>query len=92
MTTPRLGDYAKFIRGITFKPAQKCDPRSNDAVACMRTKNVQKQLDQSDLIGVPRELVKNNEKLLREGDILVSSANSSSKPLSRRGVGTIFHR
>jgi type I restriction enzyme S subunit len=46
------------------------------AIACMRTKNVQTELDESDLIGVPEEIVKNKEKLLRPGDILVSSANS----------------
>lgn len=76
MTEQRLGDHVKLIRGITFKPAQKCDAREDGAVACMRTKNVQLQLDQSDLIGVPREIVKNDEKILRGGDILVSSANS----------------
>lgn len=76
MTAQRLGDYAKFIRGITFKPEQKCDAKAEGAVACMRTKNVQAQLDQSDLIGVPRDIVKNDEKILRGGDILVSSANS----------------
>lgn len=75
-TEQRLGDHVKFIRGITFKPAQKCDVRLDSAVACMRTKNVQLQLDQSDLIGVPREIVKSSEKILRSGDILVSSANS----------------
>lgn len=76
MIPARLGDHAKFIRGITFKPAEKCDPDSDGAVVCMRTKNVQAELDQSDLIAVPRALVKKDEKILREGDILVSSANS----------------
>ena len=76
MSKARLGDYAKFIRGITFKPAQKCDPRAEGAVACMRTKNVQTDLDEFDLIGVPRDIIKNIEKMLQEGDILVSSANS----------------
>lgn len=76
MSKARLGDYAKFIRGITFKPAQKCDPRAEGTVACMRTKNVQTDLDEFDLIGVPRNIIKNIEKMLQAGDILVSSANS----------------
>jgi type I restriction enzyme, S subunit len=42
----------------------------------MRTKNVQTNLDQTDLIAVPSTLVKSPEKMLGEGDILVSSANS----------------
>ncbi|MFD2158331.1 restriction endonuclease subunit S [Rubritalea tangerina] len=42
----------------------------------MRTKNVQKVLDQSDLIAIPSSVVKNKNKYLKSEDILVSSANS----------------
>ena len=42
----------------------------------MRTKNVQVTLDQTDLIAVPGTIVKSPDKMLAEGDILVSSANS----------------
>ena len=76
MSAVRLGDHAKLIRGITFKPVHKCDPRDEGAVVCMRTKNVQAMLDASDLIAVPSSLVRNPEKMLSAGDILVSSANS----------------
>ncbi len=76
MNRVTLGEHAKLIRGITFKPQEKCGIQDDGAVVCMRTKNVQIELDESDLIAVPRELVKNDEKLLRAGDILVSSANS----------------
>ena len=76
MSAVRLGDYAKLIRGITFKPVDKCDPSDEGAVVCMRTKNVQVVLDASDLIAVPNSLIKNPEKMLSAGDILVSSANS----------------
>ena len=76
MSAVRLGDHAKLIRGITFKPVHKCDPRDEGAVVCMRTKNVQATLDASDLIAVPSSLVKSPEKMLSAGDILVSSANS----------------
>lgn len=76
MTAVPLGDYAKLVRGITFKPDDKCDPDEPHAVVCMRTKNVQTELDDSDLIAVPSSLVKNPEKLLSPGDVLVSSANS----------------
>ena len=76
MSAVRLGDHAKLVRGITFKPVDKCDPRDEGAVVCMRTKNVQETLDASDLIAVPSSLVRNPEKMLSAGDILVSSANS----------------
>lgn len=76
MKTVRLGSHAKLVRGITFKPADKCGLGELDAVVCMRTKNVQRELDDSDLIAVPRSLVKSPEKMISPGDILVSSANS----------------
>ena len=76
MSAVRLGDHATLIRGITFKPVDKCDPLDEGAVVCMRTKNVQVTLDASDVIAVPGSLVKNTEKMLSAGDILVSSANS----------------
>ena len=76
MSAVRLGDHAKLIRGITFKPVDKCDPGDEGTVVCMRTKNVQATLDASDLIAVPSRLVKNPERMLSTGDILVSSANS----------------
>ena len=53
MSDVRLGDHAKLIRGITFKPVDKCDPGDEGTVVCMRTKNVQATLDASDLIAVP---------------------------------------
>ncbi len=76
MKLDALGKHAKFIRGITFKPNQKCKPFSDGSIVCMRTKNVQTELDETDLIAVPADLVKNHEKMLRGGDTLVSSANS----------------
>ncbi|MEQ1136173.1 restriction endonuclease subunit S [Acinetobacter seifertii] len=42
----------------------------------MRTANVQAELKQDDLLSVPIGFVKNKEKFLIEGDILVSTANS----------------
>jgi type I restriction enzyme S subunit len=71
-----LGKHAELIRGITFKPTDKCQVGDDDSVVCMRTKNVQIALDESDLIAVPRSLVTNDKKMIRLGDILVSSANS----------------
>jgi type I restriction enzyme S subunit len=74
--TAPLGDVIEYVRGITFKPEDKVEPGGTDAVVCMRTKNVQEILDQSDLIAVPSALVRREELYLREGDILLSSANS----------------
>lgn len=76
MRTVPLRHAADFIRGITFKPSDIISLESDDAVACMRTKNVQSELDTTDVLAVPRKLIKRKEQFLKQGDILVSSANS----------------
>ncbi|WP_130472211.1 restriction endonuclease subunit S [Candidatus Magnetaquicoccus inordinatus] len=72
----QLGKCTKFIRGITFKPADVISADDTGAVVCMRTKNIQSTLDESDLIAVPKSFVKREEQFLEEKDILISSANS----------------
>jgi type I restriction enzyme S subunit len=71
-----LGDVAEFIRGVTFKPDELVELGTSGAIVCMRTKNVQEQLDQRDLIAVPPYIVKDAKRMLREGDLLISTANS----------------
>ena len=72
----RLGDLAEMLRGVTFKPAQLVAYGDEDAVACLRTKNVQLKLDLEDLLFVPKSVVKQQQQYVRPGDIIVSSANS----------------
>ncbi len=71
-----LGQVADLIRGITYKPSDVCHETAESAVACMRTKNVQEALDESDIVWIPDSLIRNPAKYLKLGDILVSSANS----------------
>ena len=71
-----LGDVAEFVRGINFKPDDVVSESTPGVVACMRTKNVQAELDQSDVWFVGRQFVKRKEQMLSHGDILISSANS----------------
>jgi type I restriction enzyme S subunit len=71
-----LGDVASFVRGITFTPEDLKPPFEEGTAVCMRTKNVQVDLDEKDLIAVPKEFVRRKEQYLAEGDLLVSSANS----------------
>jgi len=72
----RLGDVAEIIRGVTFKTEQLVGGQTEGAVVCLRTKNVQVELDLSDVLYVPVETVKNPKQFLREKDIVISSANS----------------
>lgn len=74
--TIRLGDVAKFVRGITFKPADVVPADTPGSVPCMRTKNVQSEIDLSDVWSVDSRFVKRVDQYLQAGDILVSSANS----------------
>lgn len=71
-----LGEVAKIIRGITFKPDDVISPNDENAVVCFRTKNIQQSLDENDLIAVPPRFVNREDQSVRNGDILVSSANS----------------
>ncbi|MCG3188760.1 MAG: hypothetical protein LKCHEGNO_00915 [Burkholderiaceae bacterium] len=71
-----LGEVASFLRGITFKPNDVVPLGSDGSVACMRTKNVQADLDTSDVWAIPESLVKRGDQYLAPGDLLVSSANS----------------
>lgn len=72
----KLGDIAQYLRGINFKPDDVTVVGAPGTVACMRTKNIQESLDCSDVWGVAEEFVRRPEQILREGDLLVSSANS----------------
>ena len=76
LVTVPLGDVASFIRGITFKPDDVVPVGSKGSVACMRTKNVQSELELSDVWGISDTFVKREDQYLAAGDLLVSSANS----------------
>lgn len=71
-----LGDVAEFVRGITFKPGDVVAAGTPDSVVCLRTKNVQAEVDLEDLFAVPSKFIKREEQYLCNGDVLISSANS----------------
>ena len=72
-----LADIALFERGITFSASAKEMIKTENNIACIRTANVQERLELEDLIYVDKTYMKNNSnKLLKIGDIIMSSANS----------------
>jgi type I restriction enzyme, S subunit len=71
-----LKEVAHIERGITFPASAKQNLPFEGGIACLRTANVQFEVDWDDLIYVSRKYVKKEEKLLRESDILISMANS----------------
>jgi type I restriction enzyme, S subunit len=74
--TVALGEVAEFVRGINFKPNDVVPVGTPGSVVCMRTKNVQTELDLSDIWAVAKSFVKRENQFLQVGDVLVSSANS----------------
>jgi len=71
-----LGEIAQFIRGVTFKPEDVLPIGTPGSIACLRTKNVQADLDLSDVWAIPERFAKSKDRYTRPGDIIVSTANS----------------
>ena len=72
-----LSDVCTFERGITFPSTAKTTLKEEHLLPCIRTANVQEELELEDLWYIDPVYIKNNtEKLVRNGDIIMSSANS----------------
>lgn len=73
----KIGSISEFERGITFPASAKEHAYDEKLIACIRTANIQENLETDDLIYVDKSFIKNNKsKLLKKDDILMSSANS----------------
>lgn len=73
----RIGMVSNFERGIAFPAAAKEAAPTENNIPCLRTANVQENLEIDDMIYVNRDFMKGNiAKLVRENDIIMSSANS----------------
>jgi type I restriction enzyme S subunit len=73
----RLGDVTKFERGITFPASAKENEKTESNIPCLRTANVQENIELNDLIYVNKTFMKSNpEKIVKKNDIIFSSANS----------------
>lgn len=90
--TAPLGEIIEIVRGISFtKEAKQSSPKEG-YVACLRTTNVQREVDWSNLWFVPRQYVKRQEQLVQQQDILISTANSLELVGKVAQVKTIPHR
>ena len=67
---------AEIVRGVSFpKDARKLVPQLGH-VACLRTANVQREVEWGDLWFVPEEYVKAESRYVQPFDILISVSNS----------------
>jgi len=71
-----LDEISSLIRGITFPKTSKISHKKTGYIACLRTANIQDDVDWGDLWFVPEQYVKEDEKLVKLNDILISNANS----------------
>ena len=73
----RLGIVCDFERGITFPASAKENSLTGENIPCLRTANIQEEIILDDLIYVHKNYMKaNHAKLVRQNDIIMSSANS----------------
>ncbi len=72
----KLEDIAEVIRGITFPSSDKRHEPYEGSVVCLRTTNVQDQLEWDDVLYIPRKYVKSSDRWLQEFDSVISMANS----------------
>ena len=73
----RLGEIVDLVRGITFGKKDQLDYESEDSIRVATTKAAQENgIVEDDLYFIPKKFAKDDEKYLREGDILISTANS----------------
>lgn len=72
----RLGEVCRVVRGITFPASAKQAAQDPSNICCLRTTNIQREINWNDIYFVPREYVKRDDQFIQVGDILMSMANS----------------
>ncbi len=71
-----IGGCLMLIRGISFPKSAKKYDYKNGLIACLRTANVQRDVDWNDLWFVDNSFLKREEQIIEKGDILISVSNS----------------
>ena len=72
----QLGEVIDIVRGITFPASEKTKEPAPGRIACLRTANVQAQIEWDDLLFIDRSFVGRNDQLIQPQDIVMSMANS----------------
>jgi type I restriction enzyme S subunit len=71
-----LSAIAEVIRGVSFPKDQKSSLPQEGFLGCLRTTNVQREVEWDDILFVPKRFIRKPEQLVRLDDILISTANS----------------
>lgn len=71
-----LGDVVEIVRGITFPGNEKSKVPEHGRIACLRTSNVQDQIEWGDILYIREEFVAREDQFIKPHDIVMSMANS----------------
>lgn len=71
-----LGEVIDIVRGITFPASEKSKEARPGRIACLRTANVQQEIEWDDLLFVDRSFVGREDQIIQHHDIVMSMANS----------------
>jgi type I restriction enzyme S subunit len=72
----QLGEVSEAIRGVTFSGGEAVPDAFENGLACLTTSGVQEVVNWDSRRFIPRDRLASPKQLLREGDILISTANS----------------
>ena len=75
----QLGDVVEIVRGITFPANEKTKEKAPGRIACLRTANIQEQIEWDDLLFIADSFVGRDDQKLQLHDIV------------RLGVSTTVH-
>jgi type I restriction enzyme S subunit len=73
-----LGTVTKIVRGITFRSSAKGRVREPNTVPCLRTTNVQADIEWDEILFIPERFVNRDDQWLRPDDLVISMANSAA--------------
>jgi type I restriction enzyme S subunit len=71
-----LGEAVEIIRGVTFPASAKQRAPGKGLIPCLRTTNVQNEVDWDDLLYISKEYVRKDSQYVQLDDVLISMANS----------------
>ena len=71
-----LGQVVEIVRGITFPASEKSKEPEPGRVACLRTANVQDEIEWDDLLYIRESFVSRHDQYVEPHDIVMSMANS----------------
>jgi type I restriction enzyme, S subunit len=71
-----IGEIADAVRGVAFPSGETSAEPFENSIACLTTSGVQDEVNWRSRRFIPRKCLSNEKQILKNGDLLVSTANS----------------